>query len=106
MMKFRKILLSWSLCWLATLHPQSEKERLSFTQQEEVNLSKPNPKAHYYSMAIQGAIILGGAYFWNYSERWTGEFGIENEGWFGKESYNGGADKLGHTYTWFLLTVA
>ncbi len=70
------------------------------------NLYQPDPRAHYYSLAIQGAIIVGGAIFWNYSERWTGEFAVENEGWFGKNSYNGGADKLGHAYTWSLLTRA
>ncbi|MDG2398707.1 MAG: DUF2279 domain-containing protein, partial [Candidatus Marinimicrobia bacterium] len=68
------------------------------------NLYQPDPRAHYYSLAIQGAIIVSGAIFWNYSERWTGEFSVENEGWFGKNSYNGGADKLGHAYTWLLLT--
>ena len=73
-------------------------------KEEKIITSQPDPRAHYFSMAVQGGIIIAGAIFWNYSERWTGEFGIENEGWFGKESYNGGADKLGHAYTWCLLT--
>jgi len=73
-------------------------------KEENIIIGEPNPRAHYFSMAVQGGIILAGAIFWNYSERWTGEFGIENEGWFGKESNNGGADKLGHAYTWCLLT--
>ena len=73
-------------------------------KEENIIIGEPNPRAHYFSMAVQGGINLAGAIFWNYSERWTGEFGIENEGWFGKESNNGGADKLGHAYTWCLLT--
>ncbi len=64
----------------------------------------PDKRAHYYSLAIQGGILIAGAIFWNYSDRWTGEFSIENEGWFREDSYNGGADKLGHAYTWSILT--
>jgi len=79
---------------------------LQIDKEVKNNLYQPDPRAHYYSLAIQGAIIVGGAIFWNYSERWTGEFAVENEGWFGKNSYNGGADKLGHAYTWSLLTRA
>ena len=73
------------------------------SKEKKIITRQPDPRAHYFSMAVQGGIIIAGAIFWNYSERWTGEFGIENEGWFGKESYNGGADKLGHAYTWCLL---
>ena len=69
-------------------------------------LEKPDPKAHYFALGVQGAIVLGGFYFWNYSDRWTGRFMVENEGMFRKDSYNGGADKLGHMYTWALLTRA
>lgn len=71
-----------------------------------VTYNTPNPDAHRFALKLQGAIIISGIYFWNYSDRWTGEFAIENEGWFRKDSYNGGADKLGHIYVWSLLSRA
>lgn len=105
-MKYRKILISLILSSVTVLFSRTEGEYILFKAQKESSTIQPNPKAHRFALGLQGAIILGGIYFWNYSDRWTGEFAIENEGWFREDSYNGGADKLGHIYTWSLLTRA
>lgn len=39
---------------------------------------------HLYPILIQGAVVAGGAYFWQYSERWDGRFKLGNEGGFVK----------------------
>lgn len=65
---------------------------------------RPDMRAHFYSLAIQGTVIAGGALLWRYTERWTGKFAIENEGLFRSDSYNGGSDKLGHAYAWNIFT--
>lgn len=70
------------------------------------NMKIPDKTAHYYTLALQGCVLAGGAIFWKYSERWTGEFETDNEGYFRSNSDNGGADKLGHAYSWHLLTRA
>ena len=103
-MDLKKIILLSVIFWAVFLQAQLVSELPSQTN-HQIKYN-PDPKAHYFAIGLQGAIILGGVYFWNYSDRWTGEFAIENEGMFRKDSYNGGADKLGHLYTWALLTRA
>lgn len=105
-MKYRKILLLVIMSSVTYLFPRTAGESTLLKSKTTNPKIKLNNKAHGYALGLQAAIILGGIYFWNYSERWTGEFAIENEGWFREDSYNGGADKLGHVYTWSLLTRA
>ena len=68
------------------------------------DIKQPDIAAHYYSLGLQGGVIIGGAIFWKYTERWTGNFEIDNECFFRRDSDNGGSDKLGHAYAWNLLT--
>lgn len=55
---------------------------------------------------ILGGIAAVGAYgatvWWN--EGVTGRFRTVNEGWFGQDTYTGGADKIGHTYATYVGT--
>lgn len=46
--------------------------------------------------------LYGNAKWWN--EGFNGEFKAGNEGWFGKNTYAGGADKLGHFYVNYTST--
>ena len=49
-----------------------------------------------------GASILTWGYFnWDYGEK---SAHTQSEGWFGHETAHGGADKLGHMYTGYVLT--
>ncbi len=66
----------------------------------------PDPMAHFYVFGLGLGLGVGGAVSWKYKQTWTGEFTTLNEGWFGKDTYAGGADKLGHFYTDFVLVRA
>jgi hypothetical protein len=46
---------------------------------------------------VAGVAAYGFAKWWD--EGFTGSFHSDNEGWFGQDTPNGGADKLGHAYT-------
>ncbi len=64
------------------------------------NLSK-DEKYAYTNYAVIGAVAVYGAVKWNYFEN-----GLQasNEGWFGKNTKSGGADKLGHLYSSYLTS--
>ena len=74
-----------------TLFAQSgDQERLS--KWEKVLLT---------NAAMGGAIVAWGFTQWEYG---TEDLHSGDEGWFGKETSNGGSDKLGHFYTNYLMT--
>lgn len=66
----------------------------------------PSPKLSENDRSFRtGALIIGGvggvlAYGSNkwWKDGFTGNFRTVNEGWFGQDTYAGGADKLGHAY--------
>ena len=37
------------------------------SKEKKIITRQPDPRAHYFSMAVQGLIIISGAIFWNYS---------------------------------------
>lgn len=45
-----------------------------------------------------GSVLAYGATVW-WNDRFSGHFGAASEGWFGQDTYAGGADKLGHAYS-------
>ncbi|SHO80548.1 hypothetical protein MNB_SV-15-1416 [hydrothermal vent metagenome] len=53
----------------------------------------------YTQLAGAGLVALWGTAFWDY---FTIKPVIKNEGWFGKDTKYGGADKLGHLYSTYL----
>ncbi|MCH9740374.1 MAG: YfiM family protein [Epsilonproteobacteria bacterium] len=55
------------------------------------------------NIAIASGILTWGFTQWGYGEE---DFHIDNEGWFEKDTSNGGSDKLGHFYTNYLMTRA
>ena len=62
-----------------------------------------DPTAHLYVFGAGFGLMLGGSVTWKFYRKWTGEFATIDEGWFGKDTYAGGADKLGHAYTDFVF---
>ncbi|GBE03216.1 hypothetical protein BMS3Abin09_00128 [bacterium BMS3Abin09] len=60
-------------------------------------------KVLYLNAGIVGGIMLWGVAFWNYGQ--SNPHGRSEHG-FAKNSPNGGADKLGHLYTSYLLSHA
>ena len=69
--------------------------------------SHPPPhQVQTHTRLLAGGYALGMALY-GYNAWWqdnTGDFRIEGEGWFGQNSYRGGADKLGHFYTTYVST--
>ncbi len=50
-----------------------------------------------------GAVAAYGAAVW-WKDGFSGRFRSTNEGWFGQDTYTGGADKIGHTYATYAGT--
>ena len=59
-------------------------------------------KALIVNSAVAGAVALYGLRFWDYGGV---KFQTTNEGWFGRNTAYGGADKLGHLYSSYLGTL-
>ena len=85
----RTVLLSLLIVLTLFAEPPASDE--TFSKEEKV----------LYTNLIGAAVILGWGYSqWDYGDQgWT----VGHEGWFGKETNSGGADKLGHFYTNYLL---
>ena len=50
-----------------------------------------------------GAVVAYGAAVW-WKDGFSSRFRSTNEGWFGQDTYTGGADKIGHTYATYAGT--
>ena len=90
----KNLLLSFLVCISASANDNNESSTFStdFTKTEKVLLT---------NVAI-GSIIVGwGVSQWGYGDE---DFHTDKEGWFGKDTSNGGSDKLGHFYTNYLIT--
>ncbi len=85
-----KILLFIVMFNIAILSASTEQEYLS---KEE--------KVAYTNIAMSTAILGWGYTQWNYTQQ---SFRFNNEGWFEKDSDEGGADKLGHFFTNYTIT--
>jgi hypothetical protein len=59
-------------------------------------------KALIMNSAVAGAVAVYGLRFWDYGGV---KFQTTNEGWFGRNTAYGGADKLGHLYSTYLATL-
>lgn len=62
--------------------------------------------AHFYVFGLGLGLGVGGAVSWKFHRTWTGKFEQIHEGWFAKDTYAGGSDKIGHFYTDYLLVRA
>jgi len=62
-MDLKKIILLSVIFWAVFLQAQLVSELPSQTN-HQIKYN-PDPKAHYFAIGLQGAIILGGVYFWN-----------------------------------------
>lgn len=58
-------------------------------------------KLIYTNVALIGAITAWGFAFWDYGDRSPY---MDNEGWFGRNTKEGGMDKLGHAYLTYVYT--
>jgi hypothetical protein len=53
------------------------------------------------SSVVLGTTLYGATTWWEDS---SSEFRVRHEGWFGADTPNGGADKLGHAYSFYVST--
>lgn len=58
----------------------------------------PDPTAHLYAVGLGLGLSVCGSVTWKFYKSWTGKFRVIDEGWFGRGTYAGGADKLGHVH--------
>ncbi len=73
---------------------------------ETAAVGSPEGIAHFYVFGLGLGLGVGGAMSWKFHRTWTGKFERIHEGWFGKDTYAGGSDKIGHFYTDYLLVRA
>lgn len=59
-------------------------------------------KAAALNLAIVGGVAVYGFTVWDWGDN---RFQARSEGWFGKDTLHGGADKLGHAYTGSVATA-
>jgi hypothetical protein len=83
--------------------PDTAVNNITSNNSAPASVLQPDWMAHFYVFGLGLGLGVGGAVSWKYVQTWTGEFVTTNEGWFSKDTYAGGADKLGHFYTDFIL---
>ncbi len=74
---------------------------LAFILTLQSNPPSDNKKILYTNLIGSATIITWGVLNWDYGKT---SMHASNEGWFGKDTKNAGADKLGHLYATFLLS--
>ena len=78
--------------------PSADRARASLTAGESQSPNKP-----FWSVAIMGAVVAG-ALANTLSETPHQGFHFGNEGWFGENSYAGGADKAAHFVQYYIIS--
>lgn len=94
-MSVRSLLLALFLC----LSQATSVSANSFTDSWN-SLEKEN-KMIYTNVGMAGLITVWGLVKWNYFQS---TMSFKSEGWFGRNTDDGGADKLGHAYSTYLLS--
>jgi uncharacterized protein YfiM (DUF2279 family) len=77
----------------------------SLTRSEE-SLDSPSSMTSTQTKRLIAGLVLGTTIY-GYSTWWkhsNSQFHIRHEGWFGADTPNGGADKLGHAYSFYVST--
>ncbi|HQR68767.1 MAG TPA: DUF2279 domain-containing protein, partial [Thermoanaerobaculia bacterium] len=62
-------------------------------------------KTTLFTAGVVVATPLAGYFAW-WKDDWTGHFRVTDEGWFGEETYTGGADKASHITFSYMFTLA
>ena len=76
---------------------------VSLLQTNAAAVDEKEKKVLYTNLAAGSVIIGWGIAQWEYGQN---SMHTTNEGWFGSNTDNGGADKLGHLYTTYAATRA
>ena len=91
---FRYFILNLMFCVLlsANEHNDTSYSSNEFSKTQKLVLT---------NVAVASGVLIWGFTQWGYGEE---DFHTDDEGWFEKETSNGGSDKLGHIYTNYLIT--
>ena len=77
-------------------------EKVAFKPQKPLTEDELMDRVIYTNIVFTGGVLLWGTAFWDYFS--TAPV-LGNEGWFGKNTKHGGADKLGHMYSTYLWSL-
>lgn len=102
-----------ALCWLPAAHAETApaQEPIVF-QSSSLPALDADPASTEAQKQFRTRLMIGGAataLLWYGSSHWwkdsmSSNFRTVDEGWFGQDTYTGGADKLGHLYSTYVGT--
>ena len=110
---FLRLIFVASLCFLLAISSWANQEEPSQSEKEELPTwgQKVQPEKEEFLTRGQKTLLLNagsmvaisiyGLTKWEYGES---SFHFENEGWFGRNTKYGGADKLGHFWSSYALS--
>ena len=82
--------------------PPNKTGIFTFESDKKLTDEELKERIIYTGAIATGAVMLWGSTFWDYS--FTSPE-LYNEGWFGKDTKYGGADKMGHVYCTYLWSA-
>jgi hypothetical protein len=77
-------------------------EKMTFKPLSPLTKDELSDRVIYANIAASGVVTLWGALFWDY---FTIAPVTADEGWFGEDTKYGGADKLGHVYSTYIISL-
>jgi len=77
-------------------------EKMTFKPLSPLTQDELSDRVIYANIAASGVVTLWGAIFWDY---FTIAPVTADEGWFGGDTKYGGADKLGHVYSTYIISL-
>lgn len=112
--KLQMLLAMFALCWQPAAHADdmpAQQSHIAF-QSSSLPALGGDPLLTEAQKQFRTRLMIGGtasALLWYGSVHWwnssmSNEFRTVNEGWFGQDTYTGGADKLGHMYSTYVGT--
>ena len=81
---------------------QTTFEKFTFKSEKKLTDEELKNRVLYTNLVAAGAVTVWGTVFWDY---FSSKPVMGDEGWFGKDTKYGGADKLGHLYSTYLFSL-
>ncbi len=85
---------------LSSLAMSPSKQSMPVEKANSLNIKQFRTKLLISGFAL-GTALYGATAWWDDS---SSEFRVRHEGWFEEDTPNGGADKLGHAYSFYVST--
>jgi hypothetical protein len=81
---------------------QTTFEKFTFKSEKKLTDEELKNRVLYTNLVAAGAVTVWGTVFWDY---FSSKPVMGDEGWFGKDTKYGGADKLGHLHSSYLFSL-